>query len=145
MCMAHQRTCSCGKGSASFHFRDNVMNDQVVEDLYCPSCSGRVTFDGHRMVRDNGWVISYNLDAARTLAGDGMRETLTPALLFDEGYCTWNGIYPGDHVDSVREREAITSIAKTDPREYLNRLKFWANDRMARLRDEGWRKAKDAA
>lgn len=144
MCMAHQRACSCGERSASLHFRDNVMTVQVVEGLYCPSCSGSISFDGQRMVRDNGWVISYDMDAARALAREGMRETLTPSLLFDEGYCTWNGMYPGDHMDSVREREAITSLARSDPREYLNRIKFWANDRMARLRDEGWRKAQDA-
>jgi hypothetical protein len=119
------------------------MTEQVVAGLFCPSCAAGVPFDGARMMQNNGWVIDYDMEAARVLARNGMQERLSPGFLFDEGYCTWNGIYPGDHIDSVRERDAIVSIARTDPREYLNRLKFWANDRMARLRDEGWRKAQD--
>lgn len=145
MCMAHARKCRCGARSASFHFRDNVLSEQVIEELYCPSCSKGVAVDPSRMVTDNGWVIGYDMDAARLLVNEALRTRLTPEVVFDEGYASWNGMYPGDHIDSVREREAITSLAKTDPREYLNRLKSWANERMTRLRHEGWRKAKNAA
>lgn len=145
MCMAYERKCSCGARSASFHFRDNVMSEQVIEQLYCPACSQGVAVDPDRMVADNGWIISYDMEAARLLDRKGSRSRLTPGALFDEGYCTWNGIYPGDHIDSVREREIITAMAKSDPREYLQRLKSWASERMARLQNEGWRKAKNAA
>jgi len=66
-------------------------------------------------------------------------------MLFDQGYCTWNGVYPGDHLDSVREREKIIALAKTDPLEYLKQLKSWAVERTEKLKHEGWRKAKNAA
>ncbi|NTW58942.1 MAG: hypothetical protein HGA43_07235, partial [Nitrospirae bacterium] len=53
--------------------------------------------------------------------------------------------YPGDHLDSVREREKIIALAKTDPLEYLKQLKSWAVERTEKLHHEGWRKAKNAA
>ncbi len=145
MCMTQERKCSCGARSASFHFRDNIMSGQVIEQVYCPACSPGATVDLSRMVADNGWIISYDMEAARSLANEALRARMTPEVIFDEGYASWNGIYPGDHVDSVRERESITALAKTAPREYLQRLKSWANERMARLQHEGWRKARNAA
>lgn len=142
MCRTYVKSCACGAKSASFHFRDNVMSEQVVDKLYCPNCSGEIVFEPKTMVSDNGWIISYDMEAARLLARNGQGSRLSPDVLFDEGYCTWNGVYPGDNIDSVREREAINALAKTDPREYLSRLRTWADDRMTRLRNEGWRKAK---
>jgi hypothetical protein len=143
--MAYETKCACGARTANFHFRDNLLPEQVVEKLYCPACSSAVTLNADTMVADNGWIISYDMDLARSVGPAGLRPRMTPGFLFDEGYCTWNGMYPGDHIDSVREREEIKTIAKTDPREYLNRLKFWATERVERLRHEGWRKAKNAA
>jgi hypothetical protein len=96
------------------------------------------------MVTDNGWMIRYDMEVAAA-AGAGKIGALTPATLFDEGYCTWNGMYPGDHIDSVREREKITALAKTNPIEYIKRLKKWAVERTERLKHEGWRKAQNAA
>ena len=145
MCMAHEKRCECGARSASFHFKDNIMPEQVVERFYCPACSPGAAFDPAAMVSDNGWIVVYDMEAARLLAKDGLAARLTPEVLFDEGLCTWNGMYPGDHIDSVRERESITALAKTNPREYIQRLKSWANERMERLRSEGWRKARNAA
>ncbi len=145
MCMAYEKNCTCGAGSASFHFRDNILPEQVVKDLYCPSCGGGVSLDAATMVRDNGWMIRYDMDMARFLSTSKIEGSITPDRLFDEGYCTWNGMYPGDHLDSVREREKITAIAKTNPIEYLKKLKSWAVERTERLKDEGWRKAQSAA
>jgi hypothetical protein len=45
----------------------------------------------------------------------------------------------------VREREKITALAKTNPIEYIKRLKKWAVERTERLKHEGWRKAQNAA
>ncbi len=145
MCMAYEKSCSCGARSASFHFRDNVLPEQIVKDLYCPSCAREVALSHADMVRDNGWVIRYDMDMARFLAVGKIQGCVTPDLLFDEGYCTWNGMYPGDHLDSVKEREKITALAKTNPVEYLKKLKTWAVERSERLKDEGWRKAQNAA
>lgn len=145
MCMAYEKNCSCGAGSASFHFRDNVLPEQVVKDLYCPSCGKEVALDPASMVRDNGWMIRYDMDMVRFMGNGKIEGGVTPDRLFDEGYCTWNGMYPGDHLDSVREREQITALARTNPIEYLKKLKAWAIERTEKLKDEGWRKAKNAA
>src|SRR5512139_780342 len=53
MCMAHERHCSCGERSVSFHFKDNIMPEQVIRDLYCPSCAKGVAIDQSTMVTDN--------------------------------------------------------------------------------------------
>lgn len=145
MCMAHERHCSCGERSVSFHFKDNIMPEQVIRDVYCPACSKSVTIDSGTMVTDNGWAIRYDMEAAKLMGDRHIKAEITPALLFDEGFCTWNGVYPGDHIDSVREREKIIALAKTDPMEYLKRLKTWAVERTEKLKHEGWRKAKNAA
>jgi hypothetical protein len=144
MCMAHEMKCTCGARSASFHFKDNIMPEQVVRELYCPACASSVAPDDATMVSDNGWIIRYDMEVAKAVGGR-ISADITPGLLFDEGYCTWNGMYPGDHIDSVRERESITAMAKTDPVGYLKKLKTWATERSARLKDAGWRKAQNAA
>ena len=144
MCMAHEMKCVCGARSASFHFKDNVMPEQVIQRLYCPACAASVPQDAATMVLDNGWIIQYDMEVARS-AGGRLAGEITPGFLFDEGYCTWNGMYPGDHIDSVRERESITVLAKTDPAGYLKKLKNWATERAGRLKDAGWRKAQNAA
>ena len=145
MCMAHERKCSCGSRSASFHFKDNVLPEQVVQALYCPACSSSVKKDEGTMVSDNGWLIRYDMEIARAAGASRIGGSITPAVVFDQGYCSWSGMYPGDTFDSVREREAITATAKTDPIGYLKKLKTWAQDRSVRLKSEGWRKAQDAA
>ena len=72
-------------------------------------------------------------------------DVVVPGLLFDEGYCTWRGIYPNDHIDSARERDELVKLAKTDPKRYFEELRTWGNKRMDRLAREGWRKAHEAA
>jgi hypothetical protein len=142
--MDHAKTCSCGRNSASFHFKDDVLPFEVISQLYCPSCSGSVGFNPGTMLPDNGWIIEYDMEIARfmgrTLPGSS---ALNPEYLFDEGYCTWRGVYPADHIDSARERQALADLAKTDPKKYFNELKSWANTRMERLAREGWRKANE--
>lgn len=144
MCMAHERRCVCGAAAASFHFRDNLFTEQVIDELYCPSCAKGVAVDPSRMISDNGWVISYRMETARS-KGKNLYQDVTPEILFDEGYCTWRGLYPGDHIDSLQERQALAALAKTDPAEYVRKLRTWATDRVARLSHEGWRKAQKAA
>ena len=145
MCIAHERKCTCGARSVSFHFKDNIMPEQVIKGLYCPICSNRVTLDPLTMVSDNGWVIHYDMDAAKFMGEKHIKGGITPEVLLDEGYCSWNGVYPGDNIDSVRERETIISLAKTNPLEYFKRLKSWAVERREKLKNEGWRKAQTAA
>ncbi|MCC6347429.1 MAG: hypothetical protein IT388_09620 [Nitrospirales bacterium] len=141
MCMAAEIRCTCGSKSASFHFRDNILSDQTVRTLYCPACSSDIRIDPVCMIVDNGWVIEYDMDIVQFEGHKIPRSPVTPVILFDEGYCTWNGIYPGDHLDSVREREQIVSLMKSNPTRYIQEMKSWAQQRMARLQGEGWRKA----
>jgi len=145
MCMAHEMKCSCGGHSVSFHFKDNIMPEQVIKKLYCPACSKEVALDPLTMVSDNGWVIHYDMEAAKFMGANHIKGEITPGLLLVQGYCSWNGVYPGDNIDSVREREKIIALAKTDPVEYFKQLRTWAVLRMEKLKHEGWRKAQNAA
>ncbi len=144
MCMEHRVVCKCGKRDASFNFKNEVMPPETIESLYCPDCSKEVELDSDRMIKDNGWLIHYDMDIAgvfgkRLPASDA--DNVSPELLFDEGYVTWRGVYPGDHIDSVRERRELSQLARTDPRRYFHEMKGWAITRMSRLKEEGWRKA----
>jgi len=145
MCMAYETKCTCGARSVSFHFKDNIMPEQVIKGLYCPSCSKGVTLDPSTMVSDNGWVIRYDMEAAKFMGEKHIKGEITPSLLLEQGYSSWNGVYPGDNIDSVREREKIIALAKTNPVEYFKKLKSWAVERMEKLKNEGWRKAQNAS
>jgi len=46
-----------------------------------------------------------------------------------------------DHIDSVKEREELVKLAKINPKQYLDEIRKWGIDRMARLARDGWRKA----
>jgi hypothetical protein len=116
---------------------------EIVNRLYCPECSGDITYDPGIMIYDNGWIIEYDMDVAGAMGQNLPAAEITPAFLFDEGYCTWRGIYPSDHIDSVREREEIVKLAKTDPKRYFREIKEWGLKRMERLAADGWRKANE--
>ncbi len=141
MCMDHTIRCSCGHSAASFNFRDELMPVAVVNRLYCPKCSGEVPYDASAMLRDNDWIIEYDMDVARFKGQCLPSANITPDYLFDEGYCTWRGVYPTDHSDSVREREELVRLSKTDQKKYLAEFRKWGISRMDRLSKEGWRKA----
>lgn len=146
MCMEHSIICNCGKCDASFNFKNEIMPPEIVETLYCPDCSKNVAFDPQKMISDNGWLIHYDMEVARLYrnklpAHD--QTNLSPEIIFDNGYATWRGVYPGDHIDSVKERTELIALAKTNPRQYFEKMKNWALSRMARLKEEGWRKANE--
>ena len=147
MCMDHAVHCHCGAKTASFQFKDSLLPPEVITDLRCPICSDGVAFDPLSMISDNGWMIVYNMDVARFMLNRIAVPTggITPEFLFDEGYGTWRSVTPTDGIDSVREREQILQYAKTDPKRYFEELRSWGTARMARLAQEGWRKAQEAA
>jgi len=127
--------------------KDSILPHEVINRLYCPECSGTLPHDPVNMLRDNGWVIEYDMDVARLMSSRMKRtgEDLSPGLLFDEGWCTWNGFEPQDIFNSAKERQELLSIAQTDPKGYVEAIKTWSIDREERLRREGWRKAGHAA
>ena len=141
MCIDHKMICKCGTHTASFNFRDEVMPVEIVSRLYCPQCASGVAFDAESMLKDNGWLIEYDMDVARFMAHKLSGATITPEYLFDQGYCTWRGVYPTDHIDSVKEREELVKLSKINPKKYLDEIRKWGIERMERLAAEGWRKA----
>ena len=146
MCMEHSIICKCGSRDASFNFKNEIMPPEVIEMLYCPGCSDGLVIEQEHMLHDNGWVIKYDMEIAglysnRLPSHDAAG--LSPETLFDQGYVTWRGMYPGDHIDSVKERTELAELAKINPRKYFEEMKTWAISRMARIKEEGWRKAYD--
>lgn len=150
MCMGHRIICQCGKKDAEFLFKDNILPQAVIKALYCPDCSRKIAIDYVSMLEDNGWIIRYDMDIVslyRERLPQIVTDNLLPETLFDHGFATWSGIYPGDHIDSAEERRALAELAKEDPKKYFRDIKRWSTRRMARLRKAGWRKAheKEAA
>ena len=147
MCMEVKKRCYCGKKEASFHLKDNIMIPEVISDLFCPECSKQIEIDTATMLYDNGWLIKYDMILAKSLAENKLKiskNEVNPAFLFDQGYATWQGTYPGELDDIVEEKQKIVAIMQQDPRLYFQKIREWATARMERLKEEGWRKAKAA-
>jgi hypothetical protein len=144
MCVDHSINCLCGKNVASFNFRDDILPHEVITKLNCPECSRGVSQNPETTLTDNGWVIGFDMDVARFMLQKAVSaDRVTPEFIFDEGYCTWRGVTPSDHVDSLKEREALAQLAKTDRKRYFEEIRNWSNNRMERLAREGWRKANE--
>ena len=147
MCMDIRKTCHCGKHSVQLHLRDNIMAKEVVVGLYCPECGADVQLDYQTMLYDNGWVIVYDMDLAKFLAVANLRmepENVQPGFLFDEGYATWQELYPGEQRDIAAERNDIIKLMAEDQQRYLTEIHRWNIERVARLKAEGWRKVQRA-
>ena len=147
MCMDHAISCRCGAQIARFQFKDSLLPPEVITDLRCPSCAAGIVFDAQSMIRDNGWILAFNMEIARFMLNQHPLPIggITPEFLFDEGYGTWRGMTPTDALDALRERELILQYAKTDPKRYFEELRNWGTARMSRLGKEGWRKAREEA
>lgn len=145
MCMDHRKSCDCGRKEASFNFRDELLPVQTIDRLYCPQCAGGVAFNAETMLHDNGWIIEFDIEIARFMKQKLPSGDITPEFLFDEGFCTWRGIYPGDYEDSLKEREELIKLSKINPKKYVAEFRNWSIQRMQRLADDGWRKARTHA
>ncbi len=143
MCEDHMIRCHCGRSSASLMFRDEIFPEELVSTVYCPICSAGQEFDESTMIADNDWVIEFDMEVADFFRGRAAElvDDISPAALFDGGYATWRGVYPGDHLDSARERQELLKLARTDKLRYFKEFRDWGLKRMERLRLEGWRKA----
>ena len=107
MCQEIRRTCNCGQKDATFHLRDNVMGQEVIDRLFCPKCSVDQKVDSETMVTDNNWIIEYDMDLVRMFAITKLSMNPThvnPEFVFDEGYATWREMYPGETADITEER-----------------------------------------
>ena len=144
MCQEVRKTCSCGQKDATFHLRDNVMGQEVIDRLFCPNCSSDQEIDSQTMVSDNNWIIEYDMDLVRMFAITKLSmdpSHVNPEFVFDEGYATWREMYPGETADITEERNKIIAMKDSDPKEYLSAINSWAVARIQRLKDDGWRKA----
>ncbi len=144
MCIEVRKTCECGAHRVQFHLRDNLMQPEVIERLFCPSCSRDAVFDGKSMLNDNGWVIAYDMTLARMLAAGRIAcasEAMSPAFLFDHGYACWLELYPGEREEIREEKERIMALREEDQKRYLEVIQCWNIERVARLKEAGWRKA----
>jgi hypothetical protein len=147
MCIAVFKKCQCGAKTIQFHLRDNLLQPEVLTKLFCPSCPGDTPFDSKVMLFDNGWVIEYDMVLAKgVLAGKKLvdPEQVSPAYLFDQGYCAWLETYPGEQGDIKAEKAELLQLRETDPRQYLTAIMAWNIKRLRTLKAAGWRKAQTA-
>ncbi len=144
MCLEIRKTCKCGKNNAQFHMRDNVLSQEVIAELYCPECSHQTELNPETMLKDNNWIIKYDMDLARFMTVSKLMlepEAVRPGYLFDSGYACWLEMYPGEKQDILEERTEIMALQKTDPTRYLQEISSWNIARIERLKADGWRKA----
>ena len=147
MCIDVRKTCECGAQKVQFHLRDNLMQPEVIQRLFCPSCCGDTGFDEQSMLNDNGWVIEYDMPLAKMLAVSKLQldmDAVSPDFIFDQGYACWQELYPGEQQDIVEERERIVALLQEDQTKYLTTIQQWNINRVARLKAQGWRKAQRA-
>ena len=147
MCVEVRRQCECGSQEVQFHMRDNVMSSEVIDRLYCPSCSAKAEKNNNTMLQDNGWVIEYDMDLARMYAISKLSmdpATVDPEFIFDSGYVSWRELYPGETEDIAGQREKIISTMKDNPKRYLEEINAWSINRINSLKEAGWRKAQNA-
>ncbi len=145
MCMNLRRQCRCGRNGAYFLLGDNLLPPEVLVNLYCPECRGQAAWDGTAMLEDCGWILEYDLALARTcLAKRSLSVVVTPALIFDRGYLTWQGLAPGDHEVNTRLHQRLAPLIEENLKLYLETLKREWLKHVAALKAAGWRKAQAA-
>ncbi|MDX1764745.1 MAG: hypothetical protein R3231_10525 [bacterium] len=145
--MALERRCKCGKERARLHHGNSVLPEEAIKEIYCPSCSGTVNVDPNVMIADNGWIVEYDMEVAHLYASKMGRpaEGISPAFIFDEGFCSWQGFTPNDQEKANEEKTHIAKVARDDARKYLHLIREWGINREKQLAKEGWRKAQQVS
>jgi len=147
MCIDVRKTCECGTHTVQFHLRDNIMAPQVISRLFCPSCPGNTAYDQETMLCDNGWIIEYDMELARTMLEKKLQidpEDVVPEFIFDRSYACWQEMYPGEQKDIKEDREKIIELLQQDRNVYLHAMQNWNIERIERLKSAGWRKVQQA-
>ena len=144
MCQSYKRRCACGERTSELFFGRNVLNESAVLEVYCPKCAGRVDAAPESLVHDNGWVLQLDPDIYQSMAKHMALEadSITAEQVFSGDFVTWVGFAPEDSLWRAQEQEAIANETKGDRKAHFLALREWAQQREARLADEGWRKAK---
>ena len=145
MCMMESRRCFCGRRLAHLNFRDNLLTPEILVSLYCPECGLEKDFDPQTMVADCGWIMEYDMEGAQAFfLKKKMNQDVTPELIFDEGYLTWQGFSPGDHEIRAELHQRLAPLIKEDMKLFLASLKNEWLAHVERLRAAGWRRAQQA-
>jgi hypothetical protein len=89
--------------------------------------------------------MEYDMEGAQVfLIKKGLTQNLTPEIIFDEGYLTWQGFSPGDHEIRAEIKERLAPLIKGDMNQYLQALKSEWLAHVDRLKAAGWRRAQQA-
>jgi hypothetical protein len=139
------RVCRCGRNSAYFLLRDNLLPPETLVNLYCPECRSQAQGDPAAMLEDCGWVLEFDLAMARTfLEKRGVCQSATPEFIFDNGFLTWQGFSPTDHEVNTRLHQRLAPLIAENLNLYLETLKSEWLAHVAALKAAGWRKARTA-
>ena len=145
MCMMESRRCVCGGKTAYLNFRDNLLTPGILVNLYCPLCSPQTSFDPETMVADCGWIMEYDMEGAQAVfIKRNLSPDLTPGIIFDEGYLTWQGFSPGDHEIRAELHQKLAPLIQEDMKQFLASLKTEWLAHVERLKAAGWRRAQQA-
>ncbi len=146
MCTAYEIRCQCGKENARVHHANSILPAETIENIHCPDCSRQVGFESARMLRDNGWIIAYDMDVVRLHAEKlGLSHgEITPEAVFDGGFSSWQGFTPNDLERANAEKQELAELAAQDMKQYLKAIREWSIVRERKLHHEGWRKARGA-
>ncbi len=145
MCMMESRRCVCGRQAAHLNFRDNILVSEILVNLYCPECSSQADFDPQTMVTDCGWIMEYDMDGAQAFFRQkNLNPALTPEMIFDEGYLTWQGFSPKDHEIRTELHQRLAPLIQEDMKRFLQSLKDEWLAHVERLKAAGWRRAQQA-
>ncbi len=145
MCMMESRHCFCGRKLAYLNFRDNLLSPEILVNLYCPECSPQANFDPETMVADCGWIMEYDMEGAQTIVVKrSLSLALTPEIIFDEGYLTWQGFSPGDHEIRAELHQRLAPLIQEDMKQFLESLKTEWLAHVEHLKAAGWRRAQQA-
>ena len=143
MCMMENRRCFCGRQAAYLNFRDNILPPEILVTLYCPECGPQGDFNPESMVADCGWIMDYDMEGAQAFfLKRGLSQALTPEFIFDEGYLTWQGFSPGDHLVRAELHQRLAPLIQEDMNQFLQSLKSEWLAHVERLKAEGWRRAR---
>ncbi len=123
-------------------YRDDVLPEETVVELFCPACSHLAHWDSTSMVEDTGWIIHYDMDIASFfLAQKGIHVEPSPEFLFFEDYCSWYGLSPTDVEENAHLIEELETLKRRNLRQYIETFTRRRIAMVEELKQQGYRKA----
>lgn len=142
MCISIRRTCVCGRAEAQFMHRDNILPESILVNLYCPDCRDLAVWNPETMTEDGGWILEYDIEGAQFLLWNkGILAEVTPDYLFEQGYCSWNGLTPHDLAIRTRLHAQLAPLFQQNRLAYIQAVKDTMLRHVQELKEAGWRKA----